>query len=65
MRRSWRARLAGLSLLAVLGCPASPEDGRPRGGGAGADGGNYRNKPVHAPSKLDDTKPIPRLEGRP
>jgi hypothetical protein len=41
----------------VVGC-RSPEDGRPRGGGPGGDGGNYRNKPVHVPSKLDGTKQV-------
>jgi hypothetical protein len=50
--------LVGLTALPFAGC-ASPEDGRPRGGGAGADGGNYRRKPIHAPSKIDDTKPLP------
>jgi hypothetical protein len=46
-----------LPLFLFAGC-ASPEDGRPRGGGTGADGGNYRGRPVHAPSKLDGTKPL-------
>jgi hypothetical protein len=33
--------MALLALLLALGCAAcGPEDGRPRGGGAGADGGN-------------------------
>jgi hypothetical protein len=52
-------RLCGLLFCALLlgGC-RSPEDGRLRGGGPGADGGNYREKPVHAPSKLDGTKPV-------
>jgi hypothetical protein len=40
----------------MTGC-ASPEDGRLRGDGPGADGGNYERKPIHAPSKLDGTKP--------
>jgi hypothetical protein len=40
----------------MVGC-ASPEDGRARGGGPGADGGNYWQKPIHAPSKLDGTRP--------
>ena len=53
---------AGLS-LGISGC-ASPEDGRPRGGGAGADGGNYRQKPIHAPSKLDGTKPVQGASSR-
>ena len=48
----------GLAVLPIAGC-ASPEDGRPRDGGAGADGGNYRGKPIHAPSKIDHTKPLP------
>jgi hypothetical protein len=48
----------GLAILPVAGC-ASPEDGRPQGGGPGADGGNYRGKPIHAPSKIDGTKPLP------
>jgi hypothetical protein len=49
-----------LAVLAPLlaGC-TSPEDGRLRGGGAGADGSNYHAKPIHAPSKLDGTKPQP------
>ena len=46
---------SGLALL-VGACPRSPEDGRPRGGGHGADGGNYRAKPIHVPSKLDGTR---------
>ena len=44
--------------LTFCGC-SSPEDGRPRGGGPGADGGNYRGKPIHAPSKIDGTKQVP------
>ncbi len=48
--------LAPLALLAAS-C-RSPEDGRPRGGGPGADGGNYAARPVHAPSKIDATRPI-------
>jgi hypothetical protein len=47
-----------LSLVGLAGC-ASPEDGRPRGGGAGADGGNYPSKPIAAPSKLDGTRALP------
>jgi hypothetical protein len=50
--------LLGFTVLPIAGC-ASPEDGRPRAGGAGADGGNYRGMPIHAPSKIDDTKPLP------
>ncbi len=40
------------------GC-AGPEDGRARGSGPGGDGGNYRDKPIHAPSKIDGTKQVP------
>jgi hypothetical protein len=46
-----------LILAAIMTGCASPEDGRVRGGGPGADGGNYKLKPIHAPSKLDGTKP--------
>ena len=59
--RRWilgRGYVLALAILPIAGC-ASPEDGRPRGGGAGADGGNYRGKPIHAPSKIDGTKPLP------
>jgi hypothetical protein len=57
----WPGRLAcALLALASAGC-ASPEDGRPPGGGPGADGGNYLGKPIRAPSKLDGTKPAPHL----
>ncbi len=49
--------LLAVGLLAFGGCQ-SPEEGRPRGGGPGGDGGNYRGKPIHAPSKLDGTKPL-------
>ncbi len=45
-------------IIFVSGC-TSPEDGRPRGGGPGADGGNYRQGSVHPPSKIDGTKAIP------
>ncbi len=49
-----------LFMLAAMFCGcAGPEDGRPRGGGAGGDGGNYRVKPIHAPSKIDGTKQVP------
>lgn len=53
-------RLVALGLVAALlaGC-SSPEDGRTRGGGPGGDGGNYRDKPIHAPSKIDGTKHMP------
>jgi len=58
--RRWIGFVAplGLAVLPIAGC-ASPEDGRPRGGGPGADGGNYRGKPIHAPTKIDGTKPLP------
>jgi hypothetical protein len=52
-------------LALAVGCPASPEDGRRRGGGAGADGGNYRAKPVAVPSKLDGTKAMAPALPRP
>jgi hypothetical protein len=60
-------RPSALTLIVVLwimlgltfsGC-SSPEDGRARGGGPGGDGGNYRGKPIHAPSKIDGTKQLP------
>jgi hypothetical protein len=50
--------LCGVLALTLCGC-SSPEDGRSRGGGPGADGGNYHGKPIHAPSKIDGTKPAP------
>ena len=49
-------RTLGLSLVLVLSGCASPEDGRPRGGGHGGDGGNYVPGAVHVPSKIDGTK---------
>ncbi len=54
-------RIGVMSIYAAIllnGC-SSPEDGRERGGGAGGDGGNYRKKPTHAPSKIDGTKSVP------
>lgn len=56
MRRS----CAILMAILICGCK-SPEDGRPRDGGAGADGGNYKSKPLHAPSKIDASKHVPEL----
>jgi hypothetical protein len=52
-------RLLAFGLVGLLlpGC-ASPEDGRARGSGPGGDGGNYRVKPIHAPSKIDGTKDL-------
>ena len=41
--------------VGVAGCK-SPEDGRPRGGGRGGDGGNYVPGAEHPPSKIDGTK---------
>lgn len=55
----WR-HVGLLLVLAIAGC-ASPEDGRPVGGGRGGDGGNYRGKPIHVPSKLDGSKAVPSL----
>jgi hypothetical protein len=66
MRKPLYRRAMSLVLLAALGCPASPEDGRSHGGGRGADGGNYRAKPLPVPSKLDGTKDLrPILPARP
>jgi hypothetical protein len=56
MTRRLAFSLAALLVIEFGGCH-SPEDGRSRGGGPGADGGNYRQKPIHAPSKLDGSKP--------
>lgn len=62
VHRPWELILVvvpGIMLaLTLCGC-TSPEDGRLRGGGPGADGGNYRGKPIHAPSKIDGTKQVP------
>ena len=60
LRRRWVVLLVS-TLVLVAGC-TSPEDGRPRGGGAGGDGGNYRQMPVHVPSKIDATKVVPANE---
>ncbi len=51
--------VCGYLSVVLAGC-TSPEDGRPRGGGPGGDGGNYRAKPIHAPSKIDGTKAVVR-----
>jgi hypothetical protein len=48
----------GLLFLGVAGCKG-PEDGRPRGGGHGADARNYIPGAVHVPSKIDGTKSWP------
>jgi hypothetical protein len=58
MDRLPRHRIASLMLLALLGCPASPEDGRVRGGGPGGDGGNYEESGVAVPSKLDGSRDL-------
>ena len=55
MKPSRLLTLALTAALALCGCH-SPEDGRPRGGGPGGDGGNYTRGAVHVPSKLDGTK---------
>lgn len=58
MRVRLSMRISGPVLAAALalsGCK-SPEDGRPRGGGHGGDGGNYTRGAVHAPSKIDGTR---------
>ena len=52
-----RSVILMLGFLALVSC-ASPEDGRPRGGGAGGDGGNYPSKPIAVPSKLDGTRSL-------
>lgn len=58
MRRARRPLTLLLTLalaVALSGCK-SPENGRPRGGGHGGDGGNYIPGAVHPPSKIDGTK---------
>ena len=57
-RRLLTLGLLGLAAVSLAGC-TSPEDGRTRGSGPGGDGGNYSNKPIHAPSKIDGTKQVP------
>jgi hypothetical protein len=50
-RSSWKPLIVMVALLAVLaGC--GPEDGRPRGGGMGADLGNHAGKPAVPASKV-------------
>ena len=53
--------LITLSGLALPGCD-SPEVGRPRGGGHGADGGNYVPGGIEPPSKIDSTKDLRRID---
>jgi hypothetical protein len=50
--------LAPALLMLAVGCPASPEDGRTRGGGPGADAGNSVSRPVPVPSKITGTKDL-------
>ncbi len=52
-------RLTVLLFTAILTGCSSPEDGRARGDPRGADGGNYLEKPVHVPSKIDGTRFLP------
>ncbi|MFO0956170.1 MAG: hypothetical protein U0800_01745 [Isosphaeraceae bacterium] len=61
-----RAMLVIALALPSLGCPKGPEDGRPRGGGHGGDGGNYRSADtiIEPPSKLDGTKDLDRFRPR-
>jgi hypothetical protein len=47
--------------VALAGCH-DPEDGRPRGGGHGGDGGNYLQGRVQPPSKIDGTKDLSLLQ---
>jgi hypothetical protein len=54
-----------LILLPNLAGCKSPEDGRPRGGGHGADGGNYIPNAIHVPSKIDGTKSWPHPNPHP
>jgi hypothetical protein len=71
MRRKRPLSLPLIVALTLAGC-RDPEDGRPRGGGNGGDGGNYVRGDVHPPSKIDGTKDLsllrhdgPRPRGRP
>ena len=50
-----------LVLAALAGCD-SPENGRPRGGGHGGDGGNYVHNHISPPSKIDSTKDLGRID---
>ena len=50
-----------LVLAALAGCH-SPEDGRPRGGGHGGDGGNYVQDHINPPSKIDATRDLGRID---
>ena len=47
--------LIAAALVMLVGC-ASPEDGRPRGGGPGGDARNVPPGGVHAPSTIDGTR---------
>jgi hypothetical protein len=57
-RPFWLSAIVLSGLAAALAGCHSPEDGRLRASGHGGDGGNYSNKPVHVPSKLDGTKSV-------
>lgn len=50
-----------ISGLALPGCD-SPENGRPRGGGHGGDGGNYVRGEIHPPSKIESTKDLSGID---
>ncbi len=56
-----RRHCLALALLAVPAC-GSPEDGRPRGGDHGGDGGNYVRGHIAPPSKIDATKDLGRID---
>ncbi|WP_435008389.1 hypothetical protein P12x_005608 [Tundrisphaera lichenicola] len=55
------ARLILATLMVFGGCN-SPENGRPRGGGNGGDGGNYVRGRIDPPSKIDATKDLRRID---
>ena len=57
-------RFTPVLLLTLAGCHG-PEDGRPRGGGHGGDGGNYVPNAIHVPSKIDGTKSWPQPDPNP
>ncbi len=61
MRRCRLGLVAAAVALALPAC-SSPEDGRPRGGGHGGDGGNYVRGRIEPPSKIDATKDLRRID---
>jgi hypothetical protein len=63
MNRKARLTVALVVPLVLGGCARSPEDGRARGGGHGADGGNYGPNITDPPSKIDGTKDLSRFRG--